>query len=64
MANNDETISIEGKKVTETSMAWLVDCGSEEVWLPKSLVTLNESGSYIVPVWLAKKKGLVPGEDE
>ena len=64
MANNDETISVEGRMVTETSMAWLVDCGSEEVWLPKSMVSLDESGNYIVPVWLAKKKGLVPGEDE
>lgn len=64
MANNDETISVEGRMVTETQMAWLVDCGSEEVWLPKSMVSRDESGSYIVPVWLAKKKGLVSGEDE
>ena len=64
MANNDETISIEGKMVTETQMAWLVDCGSEEVWLPKSMVSLDDSGSYTVPVWLAKKKVLAPGGNE
>jgi len=63
MSNNDETIAVDGRVVTETANAWLVDCRVGEVWLPKSQVT-RSGNDFHIPVWLAKKKGLVSGEEE
>lgn len=43
----------------ETARAWLVFDGAREVWLPKSLVESNGDGTFTLPEWLAKEKGLI-----
>ena len=57
--NGDEIVQIEGKLIAETPMAWLIDCHAGKVWLPKSQVSMTNSGigpSFNVPLWLAEKK--------
>lgn len=42
----------------ETEKAWLVDDGTQKVWLPKSRVEIND-GVLMIPEPLAIEKGLV-----
>ena len=48
---------IVGKVIHETDKAWLVRTDSQEIWLPKSQCQRDED-EFIVPHWLANKKGL------
>ena len=43
----------------ETARAWLVYDGAKERWLPKSQCELNDDGTFTLPFWLAKEKGLI-----
>lgn len=43
----------------ETARAFLVWDGDQEVWLPKSQVERNADGTFTLPEWLAKEKGLI-----
>lgn len=44
----------------DTPKAYLLDCGGKEPqWFPKSQTTDNGDGSWTVPEWLAKEKGIV-----
>ncbi len=44
----------------ETAAAFLLDDGTEDpVWLPKSMVENNGDGTFAMPEWLAKEKGLL-----
>ena len=52
-------VEIEGEVVRETERAWLIDVDGDEIWLPKSICTDNEDGTFTVPEWLAIEKGLV-----
>jgi len=45
--------------LSETTKAWLVLCGGEEIWFPKSRCQLNLTESVIwIPEWLADVKGI------
>ena len=65
MGERDETVEIAGDIVQETVLAWLVNEGTKEVWLPKSQCVFTPSktggthGVFDVPVWLANKKELI-----
>ncbi len=43
----------------ETPRAYLIFDGATEVWLPKSQTELNSDGTFTLPEWLAKEKGLI-----
>jgi hypothetical protein len=44
----------------ETEKAWLLDVGEEKpVWVAKSQVEDNRDGTFTMPVWLARDKGLI-----
>ncbi len=43
----------------ETPKAYLVFDGATEVWLPKSMTEKNSDGTFTLPEWLAKDKGLI-----
>jgi hypothetical protein len=43
----------------ETSRAYLIFDGDQEVWLPKSQCEKNTDGTFTLPEWLAKEKGLI-----
>jgi hypothetical protein len=43
----------------ETPAAWLLFDGTKEVWVPKSQVEENDDGTFTMPEWLAKEKGLI-----
>jgi hypothetical protein len=43
----------------ETPRAYLIFDGATEVWLPKSQVERNDDGTFTMPEWLAKEKGLI-----
>jgi hypothetical protein len=43
----------------ETGFAFLLFDGTKEVWVPKSLVDHDpQDGTFTMPEWLAKDKGL------
>ena len=61
---NKNTVEIFADIRRETSMAWLVDDGAVQAWLPKSQVDLGDvnqyrQGTFLVPEWLANEKGLI-----
>jgi hypothetical protein len=44
----------------ETDGAYLIDSGDgEPVWVPKSQVEYDEMGTFSMPEWLARDKGLI-----
>ena len=56
---NNEPVEIFAEVTTETDLAWLINDGHVEVWIPKSRCTYNNKDMFIVPEWLAIDKGLV-----
>jgi hypothetical protein len=43
----------------ERPAAWLLYDGKIEVWVPKSQAEKNSDGTFTMPEWLAKEKGLI-----
>lgn len=43
----------------ETEKALLLSDGATEAWVPKSQVEDNRDGTFTMPEWLAKDKGLI-----
>lgn len=43
----------------ETDRAYLISDGATEVWLPKSQAERNDDGTFTLPEWLAREKGLI-----
>lgn len=43
----------------ETADAFLLDDGSAEKWVPRSLVEDNEDGTFTMPEWLATERGFI-----
>lgn len=44
---------------SRTGLAWLIFDGAKEAWVPKSMVEDNDDGTFTMPEWLAKEKGLI-----
>ena len=63
-----ETVKIEGYNIERTSeKAILISRDNREYWIPKSQITgfrgdPEMSDSFIIPKWLAEKKGLIPND--
>ena len=58
-AQKSDLTDIAARVERESEKAWLVDDGDRKVWLPKSLVEQNGDGTFTLPEWLAKEKGLI-----
>lgn len=44
--------------ISATEKAYLVGNGDKKFWLPKSQVEYDGAGTFSIPEWLAKEKGL------
>ncbi len=56
----DELYDFAATRLHETEHAVMLDTGNEDpVWFAKSLLEDNGDGTFTVPVWLARKKGIV-----
>jgi hypothetical protein len=42
----------------ETELAYLVNDGERDYWLPKSMTERNADGTFTVPEWLAIERGI------
>lgn len=55
-----DIIDIAGELRRETERAFLIFDGTREAWLPKALVEHDPTdGTFAMPEWLAKDKGLI-----
>ena len=68
MREDQETVDLVLRVVNETQLAWLLtdsDDDGDAVWVPKSQVEqgaqvgTSDTFEFTVPVWLAKREGLV-----
>lgn len=59
MTGESELIDIAADLTYETEKAFLISDGGKPVWVPKSYVENNGDGTWTMPLWLAKDKGLV-----
>jgi hypothetical protein len=60
IAGRSDVIDVAGELRRETGKAFLVYDGAKEVRLPKSLVEHDpDDGTFAMPEWLAKDKGLL-----
>jgi hypothetical protein len=55
----DKLVDIDAKLVGESAMAYKINDGKREVWVPKSEAQDNEDGTFTMPEWIAKEKGLI-----
>ena len=44
--------------VKETEKAILFDAGDRMVWVPKSIIEINDKGVVSCPIWFARKNGI------
>ena len=57
---DDEFVTIWGKQIHETLQGVLLEVeGGQEIWFPLSQVEESEPNQWTMPLWLAKKKGVV-----
>jgi hypothetical protein len=54
-----DLVDIDGDVRMEREKAILFYDGSREVWLPRSLVEINNDGTITLPEWKAKEAGLI-----
>jgi len=54
-----EKIEFSVKLVRETEKAWLIDDGTQELWVPKSQTEWIDEDTIAMPEWLAKDKELI-----
>jgi hypothetical protein len=67
MSERDEPVEVEVDRVeVETDKAIMFSKDGEEFWIPKSKISedsevegLGDSGTLVIPWWLAEEKGLV-----
>ncbi len=59
MGREPELCDISGELRGETADALRIYDGAKTVWVPKSQVEDNGDGTFTMPVWLAKEKGLI-----
>jgi hypothetical protein len=50
-------IRVRLKVIGETKYAWRVHDGFHTDWLPKSQTTINDDGTIMLPLWIAKDRG-------
>lgn len=58
-ARRSDLVDIAAEKRAETEKAILLFDGLQSVWVPKSQVEEYGDGTFAMPEWLAKDKGLI-----
>lgn len=60
-AQRSSLVDITARLVRESigGLAWLIDDGDRQVWIPKSQAEKNPDGTFTMPEWLATEKGLL-----
>jgi hypothetical protein len=58
-AQKSDLIDITATLRHQTEKAYLIDDGGQKIWVPKSHVEHNDDGTFTMPEWLAKHKGLI-----
>ena len=59
-AHGNNLVEVEAEIHAETEKAFLLDHGGDEKkWVPKSQVEDNGDGTFSMPEWLAKDKGMI-----
>ena len=60
MTGRSDIIDLAGTLLSQTEGAYRIDFGElAPVWMPKSQVEDNGDGTFAMPEWLAKEKGLI-----
>jgi hypothetical protein len=59
ITGKSDLIEIAAELRHATSLAFLIFDGDQQVWLPKSQVEDNGDGTFTMPEWLARDKGLI-----
>lgn len=59
MSRDKKLIDVAADVKVETDLAWLLDDGGTEEWVPKSQAEDNGDGTFTMPEWLAKDKGFI-----
>lgn len=59
MSGESDLVDVAATIRATTDKAWKLFDGSREAWVPKSQVEDNGDGTFAMPEWLAKDKGLI-----
>ena len=59
VSGRSDLVDIAAELAHQTDDAFLLFDGDKPVWVPKSLVEDNNDGTFAMPEWLAKEKGLI-----
>ncbi len=59
MAKEPALFDLAAELKHETPKAYLLNDGTREAWVAKSLVEDNNDGTFTMPLWVAKDKGFV-----
>lgn len=59
MKRNHDIVEIEAELKAETQLAYLLNDGSKEAWVPKTQVEDHKDGTFSMPEWLAIDKGFL-----
>lgn len=57
--NDQKLFDFAGVLKYETELAFLVNDGDKDYWLPKAKTEDNGDGTFTLPEWLAIEKGIV-----
>lgn len=58
-AQEAKLTDVAAELVRQTEKALLISDGVTEAWVPKSQVEDNRDGTFTMPEWLAKERGLI-----
>lgn len=56
---DEEMVDVDAKLIDESDAAWFISDGFSRAWIPKSKCTDNGDGTFSMPEWIAKDKGLI-----
>lgn len=54
-----EKVEVTAKLIRANANAMEIDDGDRRAWVPKSLATDNEDGTFSMPEWVAKDRGFI-----
>lgn len=52
-------VEIMARLVRANESAFEIDDGDRRAWVPKSLTTDNQDGTFTMPEWIAKDRGFI-----
>jgi hypothetical protein len=54
-----DLVDVSARKVRDTPLAWCLNDGAREVWIPKAHSEWDGQTTFTMPGWLAREKGLI-----